>query len=204
MALADTGIPGASTFHRGIDLAGPANTPLNLAQGYSLKGVAQEGGLGYAATIAGPQGQMYKVGHLQQPSGNLPASRVRAEQKQDYNAALAAQGAINAKEKDRVSVAIANSIAQQKTLALIKEQVALVTPVEEQKLQNQLLQQRIGLLSSGVFGDALRHGREIAEARAKAELNIGLAKSKIEENNAAAKRRQNNGWRSGQSQQDPA
>ena len=82
-------VPGASTFHAGIDLAGPANTPLNLAPGYSMQGAGMEGGLGYTANVRGPQGQMYKVGHLQQPQAGTPASRVRAEAKKDYASALA-------------------------------------------------------------------------------------------------------------------
>lgn len=131
---------------------------------------------------------MYKVGHLQQPStGGLPASRVRAEAKQDYNAALAAQTALNKKEQESVLIKQANVEAQMKIAALIKEQVAAITPVEEQKLENQLIQQKLGLLSSGIFGERLDTEVKIAEATAKANLNIGIAKQKIEENNALAK-----------------
>jgi tape measure domain-containing protein len=183
----NTGIPGASTFHRGIDLAGAANTPLNLASGYSMVSSGMEGGLGYTANVRGPQGQMYKVGHLQEPgAGGMPASRQRAELKKDYNAALAAQTALNQKEQEGVLIKQANIEAQMKIAALIKEQVALIAPVEEQKLENQLVQQRIALLSSGIFGERLETEAKIAEATEKATLNIGIAKKKIEENNALA------------------
>lgn len=183
----NTGIPGASKFHLGIDLAGAPNTPLNLAPGYSMVSSGMEQGLGYTANVRGPQGQMYKVGHLQEPrTGGMPVSRQRAELKKDYNAALAAQEALNQKEQEGILIKRANIEAQMKIVALIKEQVASITPVEEQKLENQLVQQRIGLLSSGIFGERLETESKIAEATEKATLNIGLAKKEIERNNALA------------------
>jgi tape measure domain-containing protein len=171
----NTGIPGASTFHRGIDLAGPANTPLNLAPGYSMLSAGMEGGLGYTANIQGPQGQRYKVGHLQQPQGGAPASRVRAEQRKDNNEALAMQAAVNAKERESLGIKQANAMAQQEINILIKEYVASMIPVEQQKLENSLMQDRINLMSSGVLGEALN--TEIAINKAKRQTALGIAES---------------------------
>ena len=182
----NTGIPGASTFHRGIDLAGPANTPLNLAPGYSLKGVGLEGGLGYAASVLGPQGQTYKVGHLQKPQAGLSPARMRTEAKQDYAASLAGQEAINAKEKESLQTKYANIQAQLEINNLIKEYVASIAPVEPQRLENTLLKNRIDLMSSGVFGEALDMEQKISEARNKTALGVQMANKQIEENNRLA------------------
>jgi tape measure domain-containing protein len=179
----NTGIPGASTFHRGIDLAGPANTPLNLAPGYSMLSAGMEGGLGYTANIQGPQGQRYKVGHLQQPQAGAPASRVRTEQKKDINEALAMQAAVNATERESLGIKQANAAAQREINVLIKEYVASLMPVEQQKLENSLLEDRIALMSSGAFGDALDNELAINKVRRQTALGIAEAEKIIAENN---------------------
>jgi tape measure domain-containing protein len=183
----NTGIPGASTFHRGIDLAGPANTPLNLAPGYSMQGAGMEGGLGYTANVRGPQGQMYKVGHLQEPKSGMPASRVRAEAKKDYSAALASQEAINAKEKENAQIKYANIQAQQELNILIREYTASIVPIEQQRLENTLLQNRIDLMTSGLFGEALDTEQKISETREKAALGVQMANDAIAANNKLVK-----------------
>ncbi len=183
----NTGIPGASTFHRGIDLAGPANTPLNLAPGYSMQSAGMEGGLGYTANVRGPQGQMYKVGHLQEPKSGMPASRVRAEAKKDYSAALASQEAINAKEKENAQIKYANIQAQQELNVLIREYTASIVPIEQQRLENTLLQNRIDLMTSGLFGEALDTEQKISETREKATLGVQMANDAIAANNKLVK-----------------
>jgi tape measure domain-containing protein len=183
----NTGIPGASTFHRGIDLAGPANTPLNLAAGYSMQSAGMEGGLGYTANVRGPQGQMYKVGHLQEPKSGMPASRVRAEAKKDYSAALASQEAINAKEKENAQIKYANIQAQQELNVLIREYTASIVPIEQQRLENTLLQNRIDLMTSGLFGEALDTEQKISETREKAALGVQMANDAIAANNKLVK-----------------
>ena len=70
--------------HQGYDLAGPAGTPLNLAQGYTLQNFTRDpkGLGGNYATIAGPKGQSYKVMHLADPGSAYkgPGSAVAAPQ----------------------------------------------------------------------------------------------------------------------------
>jgi len=177
----NTGIPGASTFHRGIDLAGPKNTPLNLAPGYSLQSAGMQGGLGYTANVKGPRGEIYQVGHLQQPSGKLPASRIRKEAKQDYSADLAAQEAINVKQREAVSILHANEQAQKEINILIREYVASIAPVEQQKLENNLLQDRINLIVGGLSGEALDAEIAISRVRKQSALGIEQARKEITE-----------------------
>ena len=70
--------------HAGYDLAGPAGTPLNLAQGYSLTNFTRDprGLGGNYATIAGPNNKSYKVMHLQDPGSGYkgPGSSSAAPQ----------------------------------------------------------------------------------------------------------------------------
>jgi hypothetical protein len=57
--------------HAGYDLAGPANTPLNLSPGYSLESFVRDKGIGgNYANIAGPEGKKYQVMHLQDPGAD--------------------------------------------------------------------------------------------------------------------------------------
>ncbi|MFZ9327681.1 MAG: tape measure protein, partial [Polynucleobacter sp.] len=116
-------------------------------------------------------------------TGGMPASRQRAELNKDYNAALAAQTAINAKEKENLETKHQQKLAVMELTALIKEYVASIAPVEEQKLENELLQQRINLISSGKFGEALATEEKIMEAREKAALGVQKANQVIADNN---------------------
>lgn len=71
-----TDVPGSARSggrtHQGYDLAGPKNTPLNLAPGFSLQNFTSDpNGLGgNYATIAGANGKTYKVMHLANPGAN--------------------------------------------------------------------------------------------------------------------------------------
>lgn len=75
--------------HAGYDLAGPAGTPLNLAQGYSLTNFTRDpkGLGGNYATIAGPNNKTYKVMHLQDPGSSYkgPGSTSVAPQAPDFS-----------------------------------------------------------------------------------------------------------------------
>jgi tape measure domain-containing protein len=172
-----------------IDVFVPQGTKVPVP----LSGV---GNLGGAAGIAGMLPGGTQLMHLAPGSqsggataaaGGMPASRQRAELKKDYNAALAAQEALNKKEQENLVVQYKNVEVRARIAALIKQQVAEITPVEEQKLENSLIREKISLISSGVFGAALDTEEKIAQATAKATLNIGIAKSKIEENTRLAK-----------------
>jgi tape measure domain-containing protein len=156
------------------------------------------GNLGGAAGMTGMLPGGTQLMHLAPGSqsgggaaGGVPASRQRAELKKDYNAALAAQEALNKKEQENLVIQYNNAEVRARIATIIKQQVAEITPVEEQKLENSLIKEKISLVSSGAFGAALDTEEKIAQATEKATLNIGLAKSKIEENNNLAKEQ---GW----------
>jgi tape measure domain-containing protein len=156
---------GASTFHRGVDLAGPANTPLNLAQGYSMVGAGMKGGLGYTASVRGPQGEMYDVGHLQQPRAGVPSGKVTARQKR---VALADQQTENALQDTKVKTTLAEAEALKKAEIAMVNYISSIAPVAEQDLQNQLLGKRIELMQSGV-----------PEAFAETQMKIFEAQEKV-------------------------
>jgi len=158
-------VAGASTFHRGVDLAGPANTPLNLAKGYSMTGAGMKGGLGYAASVRGPQGEMYDVGHLQQPRAGTPSGRVSPHQKK---VALADQQTQNALQNTKVKTTLAEAEALKKTEIAMVNYISSIAPVAEQDLQNQLLGKRIELMQSGV-----------PEAFAETQMKIFEAEEKV-------------------------
>ena len=165
-------VPGASTFHRGVDLAGPANTPLNLAPGYSMVGQGEAGGLGYAASIQGPQGEMYKVGHLQRPTAGAGAARkVPSSEKRD----------IVADQKTQLEQVKQSATARQAEAKAIKDAevaladfVATATPVEEQKLQNDLLKRRTELMMQGYSDSAVDQALKFAEAEYKVNFALKL------------------------------
>lgn len=119
-------------------------------------------------------------------TGALPA-RQRKEATKDHNAQLAVVDALNKKEQENLAIQYKNIEARLKLAAIIKQQVAEIAPVQEQKLENDLIKQKISLISSGAFGEALNTEEKIAEATAKATLNIGIARSNIEDNTKLAK-----------------
>jgi tape measure domain-containing protein len=161
-------VAGASTFHRGVDLAGPANTPLNLAQGYSMVGAGMKGGLGYTASVRGPQGEMYDVGHLQQPSVSIPSGKVTARQKR---VALADQETENALQDRKVNITLAEAVALEKAKIATENYVASIMPVAELQLQNQLADERNRLQLAGISDAALEYQMSMYEAKVK-EMNI--------------------------------
>lgn len=173
--------PGASSFHRGVDLAGKANTPLNLAAGYSMTGSGEKGGLGYAASIRGPGGEMYDVGHLQRPSAGAGAARkvpgsegrvIKAAQEQEI--ALRNQKLTGLQQEElyygRIAVAIANYAA------------SIFSP-EEQQLQNSLLEKRNNLIKLGLSKEDIDLESEKFEKQARFTDGIEKASEKIKENN---------------------
>jgi hypothetical protein len=69
-------VPGASTFHRGVDFATPAGQPITLTGGARLTGAmteAQSGGGGIVGIIDTPMGQM-KLLHLERVLGTPQAT----------------------------------------------------------------------------------------------------------------------------------
>jgi tape measure domain-containing protein len=172
-----------------IDVFVPQGTQVPVG----LSGVSNLGG---AAGISGNLPRGTQLMHLDPSSrsgaagaapAGVPASRIRAEAKKDYASALASQEAINAKEKENLATKYANIQAQQELNILIREYTASIVPVEQQKLENTLLQNRISLISSGAFGDALETEQKIGEAREKATLGMQMASAQIEQNNKLVK-----------------
>jgi tape measure domain-containing protein len=172
-----------------IDVFVPQGTRVPVG----LSGVSNLGG---AAGVSGNLPRGTQLMHLDPSSRSgaagaapvgVPASRIRAEAKKDYASALASQEAINAKEKENLATKYANIQAQQELNILIREYTASIVPVEQQKLENTLLQNRISLISSGAFGDALETEQKIGEAREKAALGVQMANAQIEQNNRLVK-----------------
>jgi murein DD-endopeptidase MepM/ murein hydrolase activator NlpD len=171
--------PGASTFHRGVDLAGPANTPLNLAAGYSMMGAGEKGGLGFTASVRGPQGTMYDVGHLQRPGAGAGAIRpVKGNESRDIKAEAKTQIEL---QKESLALKYADALAIERQKVAMENYVAAIMPLAEQKLQNQLLAQRNQLQLSGA-GDA-----EIEQKTKVYELDI--KKADLEERINALKKK---------------
>ena len=167
-------VPGASTFHKGVDLAGPANTPLNLAAGYAMTGAGEKGGLGYAASVRGPQGEMYDVGHLQRPRAGAIAPRpVPGSEKRDLVAAQQVQIA----NSQRITTGLnAEELAYEKTKTAIANYVASIFSPEEQSLQNSLLAKRGELIRAGMDDDVIEIEMKRYEIQQK--INIGLVDAK--------------------------
>ena len=158
-------VAGASTFHRGVDLAGPANTPLNLAQGYSMVGAGMKGGLGYTASVRGPKGEMYDVGHLQRPAaGAGTARKVTGNESRDINAAQKTQIEL---DKENLALRQANVLALEKQRVATENYVASIMPVAELELQNQLQDRRNQLQLAGVSDAVLEY--EMAKTKATLE-----------------------------------
>jgi tape measure domain-containing protein len=167
-------VPGASTFHRGVDLTGPANTPLNLAAGYAMTGAGEKGGLGYAASVRGPQGEMYDVGHLQRPKAGAVAPRkVAGSEKRDL---VAAQQVQIANSQQITTGLNAEELAYEKTKTAIANYVASIFSPEEQTLQNSLLAKRGELIRAGMDDDAIE--LEMKRYEIQQKVNIGLVDAK--------------------------
>ena len=167
-------VPGASTFHKGVDLAGPANTPLNLAPGYSMVGQGEEGGLGYAATVRGPQGEMYKVGHLQRPAAGTGAGAARKVPGSEKRDIVADQKTQLEQLKQSITVRQAEAKAIEDAKVALADFVATATPIEEQKLQNDLLKRRTELMMQGYSDSAVDQALKFAEAEYKVNFALKL------------------------------
>jgi murein DD-endopeptidase MepM/ murein hydrolase activator NlpD len=148
-------VPGASTFHRGVDLAGPANTPLSLAEGFSMTGAGEKGGLGFTASIRGPQGEMYDVGHLQRPAAGAGAPRqVPGSERRDE---LAAQQAAIAKQKEGLEITRAQAEAQRALVVeteryLIKKNIENVRAMIDDLVSSTVSDYK-GFFKSVLFGE---------------------------------------------------
>ena len=172
-----------------IDVFVPQGTQVPVG----LSGVSNLGG---AAGVSGNLPRGTQLMHLDSRSRSgaanatpigAPASRIRAEAKKDYASALASQEAINAKEKENAQIKYANIQAQQELNVLIREYTASIVPIEQQRLENTLLQNRIDLMTSGLFGEALDTEQKISETREKAALGVQMANDAIAANNKLVK-----------------
>ena len=172
-----------------IDVFVPQGTQVPVG----LSGVSNLGG---AAGVSGNLPRGTQLMHLDSRSRSgaanatpigAPASRIRAEAKKDYASALASQEAINAKEKENAQIKYANIQAQQELNILIREYTASIVPVEQQRLENTLLQNRIDLMTSGLFGEALDTEQKVSETREKAALGVQMANDAIAANNKLVK-----------------
>jgi murein DD-endopeptidase MepM/ murein hydrolase activator NlpD len=160
-------VPGASTFHRGVDLAGPANTPLSLAEGFSMTGAGEKGGLGFTASIRGPQGEMYDVGHLQRPAAGAGAPRqVPGSERRDE---LAAQQAAIAKQKEGLEITRAQAEAQRALVVETERYLEQIFGIAENQLQTGMLAKKTALLRAGATE------QEIEDAMVLDKLNLKYA-----------------------------
>jgi hypothetical protein len=154
---------------------------LNLAQGYSMVGAGMKGGLGYTASVRGPQGEMYDVGHLQQPRAGVPSGKVTGRQKR---IALADQQTENALQDTKVKPTLAEAEALKKAEIAMVNYISSIAPVAEQDLQNQLLGKRIELMQSGVPEAFAETQMKIFEAQEKVRMageQLDLTNQKQEE-----------------------
>jgi tape measure domain-containing protein len=171
-------VPGASTFHRGVDLAGPANTPLSLAEGFSMTGAGEKGGLGFTASIRGPQGEMYDVGHLQRPAAGAGAPRqVPGSERRDE---LAAQQAAIAKQKEGLEITRAQAEAQRALVVETERYLEQIFGIAENQLQTGMLAKKTALLRAGATE------QEIEDAMALDALNLKYAAGVEAANNQIA------------------
>lgn len=148
------------------------------------------GNLGGAAGVTGTLPGGTQLMHLAQGSkssavGN--AARQRKEFVKDRQAQLAVVDALNRKDIERLEVQFANEDAQRKVNIAIREYVASIAPVEQQKLENSLLQERVRLLGSGVYGEALDTQMKTSEAEMRRTLGVRLANQAINENQSLIK-----------------
>jgi tape measure domain-containing protein len=172
-------VPGASTFHRGVDLAGPANTPLNLAAGYSMMGAGEKGGLGFTASVRGPQGTMYDVGHLQRPGAGAGTIRpVKGNESRDIKAAAKTEIEL---QKESLALKYADELAIQRQTAAMANYLAAMLPIAEQQLQNQILEKRTALQLAGTPQALIDREMELYEAETKNTAAIELHRDKIAE-----------------------
>jgi murein DD-endopeptidase MepM/ murein hydrolase activator NlpD len=163
-------VPGASTFHKGVDLAGPANTPLNLAPGFAMTGSGEKGGLGYAASVRGPSGEMYDVGHLQRPTAGMGTPRkVTGDEKRDVIADQKAQLAV---AQQSLTVRIADAQAVRDAAVAWAQYSASIVPVEEQALQNDILAKKNELVRVSMPEDVIEKELKYFEAQQKTTLAI--------------------------------
>jgi murein DD-endopeptidase MepM/ murein hydrolase activator NlpD len=177
-------VPGASTFHKGVDLAGPANTPLNLAPGFAMTGSGEKGGLGYAASVRGPSGEMYDVGHLQRPKAGMGTPRkVTGDEKRDVIADQKAQLAV---AQQSLTVRNADAQAIRDAAVAWAQYTAAIVPVEEQTLQNDILAKKNELVKASMPDDVIEKELKYFEAQQKTTLAMAendklLAKGLIDQ-----------------------
>lgn len=174
-------VPGASTFHKGVDLAGPANTPLNLAAGYTMTGAGEKGRLGYAATVRGPQGEMYDVGHLQRPkAGAMAPQPVAGSVKRDV---LADQAQVIAAKQATLSITHAEIEAQRQLVIETEKYLAQIFGVAEKEFQAGMLQKKTAMLRAGATDQEIEDAMSLEELNLKYAAGVEAANRQITFNN---------------------
>jgi tape measure domain-containing protein len=174
-------VPGASTFHKGVDLAGPANTPLSLAAGYAMTGSGEKGGLGYAASVRGPQGEMYDVGHLQRPkAGAIAPQPVAGSVKRDV---LADQAQVIAAKQATLSITHAEIEAQRQLVIETEKYLAQIFGVAEKEFQSGMLQKKTAMLRAGATDQEIEDAMSLEELNLKYAAGVEAANRQITFNN---------------------
>ena len=174
-------VPGASTFHKGVDLAGPVNTPLNLAAGYAMTGAGEKGGLGYAASVRGPQGEMYDVGHLQRPAPGAGAPRkVPGSEKRDV---VAEQAKVLAGKQAVLLLTHAEIEAQQALVIETEKYLAQIFGIAEKELQTSMLQKKTAMLRAGATDQEIEDAMSLEEINLKYTAGVDAANKQIAANN---------------------
>jgi hypothetical protein len=125
-------VPGASTFHRGIDFGTPAGLPITLTGGAQLAGSmteAQSGGGGVVGIINTPMGQM-KLLHLEkvfggsiQAAGASQISNIRQPQFNETN--IGPTPAAAPLNKDRLAVLTSMTGNEKEAQKILEEQIRL-------------------------------------------------------------------------------
>jgi hypothetical protein len=155
-----------------------------------MTGSGEKGGLGYAASVRGPSGEMYDVGHLQRPKAGMGTPRkVTGDEKRDVIADQKAQLAVAQKS---LAVQIAEAQAVRDAAVAWAEYTTSIAPIEEQKLQNSILAKKNELVKIGVPDDVIEREMKHFETQQKTALAVEvvekmLAGKKISAEAATAK-----------------
>jgi len=197
-------VPGASTFHRGVDFATPAGQPITLAGGARLTGAmteAQSGGGGIVGIIETPMGQM-KLLHLERVLGTpqaTAAAQVSSAPQPRFNpvavGATPSAAPINA---ERMAVLSRMVGSEQEAQRILEEQNKLrqkgieLAQVEQILQGNQVpaLEQEFAALQSKLKArrDSLGlSSNELALADLEAESKARIARIEEERTGALAK-----------------
>jgi hypothetical protein len=132
-----------------------------------------------------PTGEMFQLLHGKSEGIGAGAPRqVPGSEKRDL---LADQQAAIALRNQSASSLQAEAIAAEESAIAIANYVAAIAPVAEQQLQNSILEKRISLMKSGLFGNLLDTEIQIFEQQEKQKIATAALTRNIEENNQKVK-----------------